>query len=205
MFRVQPACSVIFLVGGQSSRMGTPKSWLKFEGRPLLCHLVERMRAVFPEVLLVSAPEQSLPDTGARVIYDEHPGEGPLAGLVVGLRAISQPLAFVSSCDAPFLDPRVAYALAECAGDFDAVVPEWEGRLHPLHAVYRASVQPVAAEQLAKGRRRMTELLDRVRMRVVTGAELRGLDPQGLSFHNMNTPEEYQRALELWAPDGGLR
>jgi molybdopterin-guanine dinucleotide biosynthesis protein A len=204
MFRVQTACSVIFLAGGQSSRMGTPKAWLEFAGRPLLVHLVERMLGVFPEVLVVVAPGQSLPETPARVVHDESPGEGPLAGLEVGLREISQPLAFVASCDAPFLDPRIALALVERCDGFDVVVPEWEGRLHPLHAVYRASVQPLVVQQLAEGQRRMMRFLDCVRTRVVTEAELREVEPEGYSFHNMNTPEEYQRALELWNAKHGL-
>lgn len=204
MFRVQTACSVILLAGGQSSRMGTPKAWLEFAGRPLLVHLVERMLTVFPEVLVVASPGQSLPETPARVVHDERPGEGPLAGLEVGLREISQPLAFVASCDAPFLDPRIALALAERCEGVDAVVPEWQGRLQPLHAVYRATVQPLVAQQLADGQRRMMRFLECLHTRVVTEAKLREIEPEGRSFHNTNTPEEYQRALEWWDAKAGL-
>src|SRR5947209_13666879 len=100
-------CSVIFVAGGQSSRMGTSKAWLEFAGRPLLEHLVERMLAVFPEAVVVTAPGQDVPRTAARVVYDERPGEGPVAGIVVGLREVTRPLAFVSSCDVPFLNPAV--------------------------------------------------------------------------------------------------
>ena len=91
---------VIFVAGGQSSRMGTSKAWLEFAGRPLLEHLVERMLAVFPEAVVVTAPGQDVPRTAARVVYDERPGEGPVAGIVVGLREAPHPLAFGSSCDA---------------------------------------------------------------------------------------------------------
>ncbi|HTE19166.1 MAG TPA: molybdenum cofactor guanylyltransferase, partial [Armatimonadota bacterium] len=101
-------CAAVFLAGGKSSRMGAPKAWLLFEGRPLLAHLVERMLAVCPEVVVVAAPGQELPETAARVVRDESPGEGPVAGLVVGLREVTRPLAFVTSCDVPFLDPALA-------------------------------------------------------------------------------------------------
>jgi len=33
---------------------------------------------------------------------------------------------------------------------------------------------------------------------VVREEELRALDPEGRTFLNMNTPEEYRRALALW-------
>jgi molybdopterin-guanine dinucleotide biosynthesis protein A len=191
-------CAILFLAGGKSSRMGTPKAWLEFDGRPLLSHLVERMLGVFPEAVVVTAPGQAVPETHARIVYDENPGEGPVAGLVVGLREVTRPLAFVSSCDTPFLSPDLACYLANVAACYDVAVPEWEGRLHPLHAVYRAAVQPLLQQQLAEGRRRPVDLFDRVRTMVVREPELRTLDPEGRSFLNMNTPGDYERARELW-------
>ena len=192
-------CVAVFLAGGRSSRMGTSKAWLQFEGRPLLAHLVERMLAHCPEAVVVAAPGQDLPATPARVVRDETPGEGPVAGLVVGLREVARPLAFVTSCDVPFLDPAVAAFLVNAAEGFDVAVPEWEGRLQPLQAVYRTTVQPLLAQGLAEGRRRPVDLYERVRTRVVTEAELRAVDPEGRSFLNMNTPADYERARELWA------
>jgi molybdopterin-guanine dinucleotide biosynthesis protein A len=190
--------AVVFLAGGKSSRMGTPKAWLEFDGRPLLRHLVERMLRHFPEAVVVAAPGQELPETPARVVYDESPGEGPVAGLVVGLREVTRPFAFVAACDVPFLNPEVALHLARAAEDADAAVPEWEGRLNPLQAVYRTSVQPLLARNLAEGRRRPADLFPLVRTVVVPEAELRAIDPEGLTFLNMNAPEDYARARELW-------
>jgi molybdopterin-guanine dinucleotide biosynthesis protein A len=191
-------CGVLFLAGGRSSRMGTPKAELLFEGRPLLAHLVDRMLLHFPEVVVVAAPDQPLPDTPARVVHDERPGEGPVAGLAAGLKAIGQPLTFASSCDVPFLSADLAGFLVAQADGVDVVVPEWEGRLHPLQAVYRTRVQPLLEQQLAEGRRRPIDLFERVPTRVVSEAELRGFDPEGRCFLNMNTPADYERALELW-------
>ncbi len=191
-------CAVVFLAGGRSSRMGTPKAWLEFDRRPLLAHLVERMLDRFPEVIVVSAPGQDLPPTPARLVYDERPGEGPLAGLAVGLKCITRPLAFVASCDVPFLDPDLARYLLGLSGDYDAVVPEWSGRLHPLQAIYRTSMQPLVEQQLAAGHRRMVDLYSHARTRIVGEDELRKMDPVGLTFLNVNTPEEHARALELW-------
>lgn len=198
-----PDCSAVFLAGGQSSRMGSPKAWLEFAGRPLLAHLVERMSALFADAVVVAAPGQELPPTSARVVRDERPGEGPVAGLVVGLREVSTPLAFVASCDVPFLDPAIARLLVETARTCDAAVPEWEGRLQPLQAVYRTSVQPLLVQQLEEGRRRPVDLFDRVRTVIIPETTLRAIDPEGRSFLNMNTPEDYERAKERWAEWAG--
>ena len=78
-------------------------------------------------------------------------------------------------------------------------VPEWNGRLNPLQAAYRTTCQPVLAELFAAGRRRPIDLYDRVRTRIVREEELRALDPEGLTFLNMNAPEDYENALRIAA------
>lgn len=199
-------CAVLFVVGGQSSRMGRSKAWLPFDGKPLLSLLVTRMRPWASEIVIVGAPGQELPETAARVLCDEQPGEGPLAGLAVGLHEMEASFAFAVSCDLPFLNPAIATYLLERADGHDIVVPEWTGRLQPLHAVYRRAVQPIIVDQLAQGRRRVMEFLDRVDTLVVREHELREVDPTGLSFRNINTPEEYWEAEALWRrspPDFG--
>jgi molybdopterin-guanine dinucleotide biosynthesis protein A len=187
--------------------MGTPKAALLFDGVPLLQHLVRRLAALFPEIVLVRAPGQELPLSeefrrsfpGIVAVEDAVTDQGPVAGLCAGLEAVTRPLAFAASCDVPFLNVELAARLVELADGFDVVAPEWEGRLQPLQAVYRPSVHLVLAEQLASGRRRLLDLYERVAVRKVTGREILGLDPDGLTFLNVNTPDEYERALALWA------
>jgi molybdopterin-guanine dinucleotide biosynthesis protein A len=190
--------ALLLLAGGESIRMGRPKPWLEFEGRPLLQHLEERCSGLFQARAVIAAPDQELPEISSPVLHDEDPGQGPLAGLVVGLREIRQPLAFVASCDLPFLNLALVTYLLDQAEGYDLAIPEWGGRLHPLHAVYRSSLQPLLADRLRAGERRLMDLLDHVRVRRVSAAEVRAIDPQGLSLMNLNTPEDYERALELW-------
>jgi len=192
-------CAALILAGGESRRMGRPKAWLEFDGRPLLAHLVERLGRVCPEVRVVCAPGQELPATPARVIHDERPGQGPVAGLAAGLKGLEQPLAFACSCDLPFLRVELVECLAQAARGYDVALCEWEGRLHPLHAVYRASLQPRLEARLAADQRRLLAVLDHVRHVVLGEAEIRALDPDGASFVNLNTPQDYAAAQQRWA------
>jgi molybdopterin-guanine dinucleotide biosynthesis protein A len=177
--------------------MGTPKAWLDFGGEPLLARIARRLTTALTELIVVRAPEQELPPVVALFVEDRVEGEGPVAGLAVGLAAASRPLAFVVSCDVPFVSMTVARGLLGLADGYDVVVPRWEGRLHPLQAVYRTSVAALMEEQLAAGRRRPVDLYERVRTRIVTEEELAAWDPRGRSFINMNTREEYEAALAL--------
>jgi hypothetical protein len=82
--------------------------------------------------------------------------------------------------------------------EYDVVVPYWEERYQPLHAVYRRSVLPLLEEQLSRGELRPVFLYEKVRTHKVGEAEIRRFDPEGLTFLNINTPQDYQSALHRW-------
>lgn len=197
-----PAAAIV-LAGGRSSRMGRPKALLPFGGEILIERVLRRLALLAEERLVVAAPDQELPDLPARLVRDPEPHLGPLAGLAAGLAAARAPLAFVTSCDAPFLNlDLVRWMLAEGTA-WDVVVPEWEGRLHPLHAVYATSLAPACRRLLETGGRRPVDLYPGRRVRVASAEEIRRLDPTGRSFTNLNSPREYDQALLDAATEAG--
>lgn len=193
-----PDAAAIVLAGGRSSRMGQPKALLPFGDRPLVAHLVRMLGDMFREVMVVAAPGQELPALAATVVRDQVEYQGPVGGLSYGLAASTRDVNFVTSCDAAFLEPRVIRHLLTQISHHDVVVPVWEGRLQPLHAVYRRGVLPLLQAQLARAELRVVSLYDNVRTLRVDESVLRRIDPDGWSFFNMNTPEEYERAQARW-------
>ena len=190
--------TAIILAGGRSSRMGTPKALLPFAGEPLIVQIARRLKPLFPEIVVVAAPGQPLPELPARIVHDEDAYQGPVGGIYYGLRAIADDFAFVTSCDAPFASTPLILELLRLRTQHDAVVPRWEGRLQPLFAVYRTTVRPVLGEQLRAGELRPVSLFEKVRTHIVDEAHVRRFDPEGTSFINMNTPGDYAAALERW-------
>jgi molybdenum cofactor guanylyltransferase len=188
----------VVLAGGRSSRMGQPKALLPFDGEPLIAHIVRKLRRLFGDVVVVAAPEQELPPLPARLVRDDVAYQGPVAGIYHGLNAAGSELAFVTSCDSAFLDEALIEHLVSRAVDHDVVVPRWNGRYQPLHAVYRRGVLPFLDAQLSRGELRPVFLFDKVRTRRIDEEEIRRFDPEGRSFFNMNTPDEYTEALRLW-------
>jgi molybdopterin-guanine dinucleotide biosynthesis protein A len=67
----------------------------------------------------------------------------------------------------------------------------------PLHALYRRSCLPAIEAWLAAGQRQVIGFLPDVRVRDVLPAEISPLDPNFLSFLNVNTPEEWEQARKL--------
>ena len=178
--------------------MGTPKALLLFDGEPLVMHIVSQLRRLFADVIVVAAPGQDLPSLPATLVRDEVPHQGPVGGLYYGLRASAREVNFVTACDSAFLNPRLIAHLISRIPEYDVVVPHWGDRLQPLHAVYRRSVLPRLAEQLARGELRPVSLFENVRTRRVDEEDIRRVDPEGSSFFNMNTPEDYREALKRW-------
>ncbi len=190
--------SAVILAGGKSSRMGQPKALLPFDGEPLIAHTVRTLSRLFSDLVVVAAPEQQLPTLQVTMVHDDVAYQGPVGGILYGLRAARSELCFVTSCDAPFLNLDLIAFLVAQMNDHDVVVPHWQERLQPLHAVYRRGVVPLLQEQLARGELRPIFLYKKVRTREVSPEEIRRFDPEGLSFRNLNSPEDYQAALELW-------
>src|ERR687897_422144 len=109
--------TAIILAGGRSSRMGTPKALLPFDGEPLVVHLVRRLAPMFGEVIVVAAPDQILPNVPATVVRDEVAYQGPVGGIAYGLRAAAGEFAFVTSCDSVFLRIAVVSYLLSLKDD----------------------------------------------------------------------------------------
>jgi molybdopterin-guanine dinucleotide biosynthesis protein A len=179
--------------------MGKPKPWLPFGAELLLPRVARLVREAVNQVVVVAAPEQDLPPlpAGPVVVRDPVEGRGPLQGLAVGLRALQgrAHAAFLSSCDVPFLKPAFITRLIGIFGPHQIAVPEAGGFRHPLAAVYRIDVLPVVEELLAADQLKLAYLLDRCDTRVVLPDELRNVDPELASLRNLNTPEDYERAL----------
>ena len=191
--------TAVILTGGKSSRMGRPKALLPFDGEPLIAHILRGLKKMFAEAVVVAAPEQELPTLPALLVRDEVAYQGPVSGIYHGLKAAGHDVCFMTSCDAPFLNLALISHLVSQISGCDVVVPFWQDRLQPLHAVYRRGVAPLLKEQLERGELRPIFLYDKVRTRKIHEDEIRRHDPEGLSFLNMNSPEEYDAALKLWS------
>jgi molybdopterin-guanine dinucleotide biosynthesis protein A len=179
--------------------MGRPKAWLPFGPEVLLQRTVRILREVVEPVVVVASPGQDLPTLPDAVVIvrDDRPYFGPLNGLAAGLAALDgrAEVAYLSSCDVPFLSPSFVRRIVESLGEADVCIPEVDGFMHPLAAAYRLGVLPVARELLATGCLRPARLTDRVPTRVLTTAELADVDPAADSLRNVNTPEEFDAAL----------
>jgi len=128
-----------------------------------------------------------------RRVPDLFEGVGALAGIHSGLRHSETDLVFVAACDMPHLNGELIRHLCGLAEGADAVVPEGEKGLEPLHAVYRKSALPAIEKALRDGEHRVVSFFDRVTVRRVRLPDVSCFDPTLEAFRNINTPEDYYR------------
>lgn len=194
----------IVLAGGKSTRMGTSKALLPFGPETMLQRVVRLLGGIVtPIVVVAAAADQELPELPADTILtrDEREGRGPLEGLRAGLKALPEQVdaAYVTSCDVPLLVPGFVRLMLELAHGYDVAVMDIDGFPHPLSAVYRRATLPRIEDLLATDRLRPVFLFEAVNTRRVRPDEMTA-DPDLRTLRNLNTREDYERALA----DAGL-
>ncbi len=190
------------LAGGKSTRMGRNKALLPIRGQPLIVHIIERLNPLADEVLIVARTPETYAFLGVPVVLDRYEGVGPLAGLQAAFAAAQGDLIMVVACDMPLVQQETFAYLLSLANDVDVVMPRIGGREEPLHAVYRpATCLPAVEKAIREGRKRLISFLPDVRVRYVDENALRRVDPELISFVNVNTPEEWKRWVGTPLPE----
>jgi len=188
--------TIMILAGGNGARMGgVDKALLRWGERSLLDTIAAEAHSAAQEVLIVGGVAAC--PSGAVVVEDVIPGCGPLGGLHAGLTAARFERCLAVACDMPFVTAEVIRGLLRLGDGYDAVVPRAADGLHPLLAAYSRACLPCIETQLRNGDRRMRSFFDRVRLRWIREEELRPFDPELRCLFNINTWQDYQRALTI--------
>jgi molybdopterin-guanine dinucleotide biosynthesis protein A len=191
--------SGIILAGGASARLGQDKALVKVAGQPLVERVVDALRALTDEIVLVTPAPERLAWLGLPAVDDVYPGVGTLGGLHAGLSAIHGAFGLVVGCDMPFLSRGLLVYMVQVAraGDHEVIMPRIGRFYEPLHAIYARSVAPILEARILAGQRRIRQACEGLRTRYIREDEIAAFDPDHLSFFNVNTPADLDRALAL--------
>ena len=181
----------VILAGGESRRMGSDKSLLPLDGGRFIDHAYRTLAALFDEVIIVTNSPDLYAGLPCRKVPDLYPVKGSLAGIHSGLSHARSDRIFVVACDMPFLSAEVIRRLCARGEGSDVVIPRSERGVEPLHALYDTRCLPAVEELLDAGEKKIVRFFPRVRVCEVPPPAFADCDPDGRSFRNINTPQEY--------------
>ena len=193
----------VVLAGGRSTRMGGKlKGLLELDGRPLLQHVIDRLRPQVSQIYLsVEQFSPALEIFGLAQVEDPRSGScGPLGGLMAALQALprGQDWLLLLPCDAPFLPPDLGsrlHSAALRAGTSAAVVDD-AGHMQPTFSLWNRCLLPsIEQAVIGQGMGGFMQFLDGVRFSTVGWKTSdAGAGPSELPFFNINTPDDLRQA-----------
>lgn len=191
--------SVAIQAGGKSSRMGQDKGLMPFGEITLVEYIYQQISTLGEGVFIVSNNQEEYQKFNLPVFSDVHKDIGALGGIHTILSHMKSEYCLVLACDMPFVNLELVSFMLSEAANHDVVVPRL-GRddfLEPFKAVYSKKCLSAVEAAIEDGRRRVISFFANVRVRVVRPSEVKRFDPEYKSFINVNTPDEYERALRI--------
>jgi molybdopterin-guanine dinucleotide biosynthesis protein A len=192
------------LAGGKSKRMGTNKSLLKIGGITIIERVVNLMKDLFREVLIITNQPEEFSFLNLMMQEDIHKNTEPLAGIHSALVHTTTERNFIISCDMPLMTAEVIKYLVEYPTKKPITITRADNFIQQLCGVYSKSLVPFIEEiikenniwrdeknpEQSKRGCRVLELIKNVPAEIID-IEKEYSDYKPGTFYNMNRPEEF--------------
>ena len=189
--------TVVIQAGGASSRMGEDKALKIFLGKPLIQRVIERMIPIADEIIVTTNRPAEYAFLNLRLVPDLKPGRGALGGLYTAIASATHPLVAVVACDMPFASQMFFEGARRLIvkEEADVIIAKTDEGYEPLHALYRRETcLPAIESAIDADQWKVIAWFPQVKVRTLMPEEIKTLDPSGLCFWNLNTPEEFAEA-----------
>lgn len=189
----------VILAGGENTRIPHIKGLLKVNGITIIERNLRILKEVFDRVVISTNSPELYFSSGIPLIGDIINEKGPMTGIFSVLTSTGAESAFFIACDMPFVKKElIMYAkdrfdtLSSSGIKIDALIPRFKGRIEPLAGIYTSDIRERMEGSLRSGRKGLHALLGEVNTFYIEEEEIRDIDPEGLSFMNINTLEDYE-------------
>jgi molybdopterin-guanine dinucleotide biosynthesis protein A len=188
--------NALILAGGENKRLHVLKGFLEIKGRRIIESNIELLKKIFDCVIISTNNPEYYFYLGVPMLGDIVKYRGPMTGILSALITIEAPGIFVTGCDMPFIKPElIRYIVGRWTDSQEAVIPIFDSKPQPLLGVYSKKLVPKMEDSIQKGMRGLREFLKKREVLYIGEDEVRTLDPEGRSFVNINTMEDYERAI----------
>jgi len=184
----------LILAGGENKRIPLLKGFLEIRDGKILEVAIQRLRKVFNRILLSANTPEHYFYLGLPMVGDIIQVRGPMTGIFSVLSLPDVSVVFVTACDMPDINGiLITYIAGRWASEYDAVIPVFNNEPQPLPGVYAKSLVRRMEEALHHEKRSLKGFLRDCNVLYVQEAEVRKIDPEGRSFVNINTMQDFEK------------
>jgi len=188
------------LSGGKARRFGgCTKAFLPIGGKSIIEHILETVRSITDDILIVTRDGPLYEALGVPVYQDLLLEAGPLGAIYTALNASHTPQTLVLAADMPFLSVSFLEYVLNAGRDVDIAIPRTRDGHQPLCASYSSTCISAIERCLSEKTLKATALLSETNVRELGPQEIEPFNPHGTLCFNVNTPADYARALTLAA------
>jgi molybdopterin-guanine dinucleotide biosynthesis protein A len=189
----------IILAGGMNRRMeGRNKALLPVGEQSIVGRLIELFQDLFQQVILVTNLPLEFVAWECMIVSDLLPVRSSLTGIHAGLFYTRFSHAFIAACDMPFLKREMVHLLVNnLEPKWDVIVPVTREGYQPLCAVYSKRCLIPIENQAANGNMKISKLYSKVKVKKIAEESLREIDPELISFFNINTLEDWTLSQKM--------
>ena len=193
---IQHNCTGILLAGGESKRFnGTEKSNLMIGQSRIIDRLMAVFQALFTNIIIVSNQPRTFLEWDALIVTDIYKIRSSLTGIHTGLFYTQTEHAFIAACDAPFLNIDLVTMLCGYIDhQTDVIIPKTKLGYEPLCAIYSPRILPPVQNALDRHQLKISRLFRKLAVKEIPESVIRKIDPDLISFYNINTPKDLELA-----------
>ena len=190
------------LAGGRARRLGgLNKATLILHpgSASVLDRQLARLRRVVDRTIIIANDAEPFSGAGVPVIPDMVPHGGALGALYTAVHAAGTDWTLVIACDMPFVSERLLAHLVSVGDPVDIAIPRTARGYEPLCATYSRRSATELRRLIDERRFRLSDVarIPGLNVHEVGRDELNAFGPEEVLFFNLNTPDDYARAIEL--------
>jgi len=197
--------SAIILANGALTKVTEDMGLLKLNNKPLLNHVVDTVKGIVNELLVVTSSKEhaelyaKIVSPNVQFAIDINMPKGNLTMALTGFEAAQGKYSLLLPFNVPFVSKDVVSLLFELCVGKSAVIPRWpsDQKIEPLQAVYHTEQALEAAkETIANNELEMEEMVRKMRgVRYVSTLVIEQLDPDFRTFFKIDTPLDLKKNM----------
>jgi len=180
--------TAIILAGGKSSRMGTDKGLVLFNGKPMIEYLIAIFKSLdIPIIIIANNPIYN--QFNVPVFEDLIKEKGPLSGIYTGLSNVETEKNIVISCDVPCVSNEMIEILIQSSKNEKITIVSYKNKIHPLIGIYSKELIDKLLSNLLSEKLKVRDLIDSVDSKIIELDELNLINIEK-QLTNINTKVE---------------